>query len=149
MIGNKELGIPAHPGFTGYVGATWKPGARLVEGSDEASYQALENQAKGGAFLEAYKTLKGGGQITEVEGKKATEAITRMNKAQNEDEYIKAALEYRSIIKKGIDRGKKGQSPSGMAIPEGAKSMLKNNPALREAFDAKYGVGASMNVLGK
>jgi len=34
-------------------------------------------------------------------------------------------------------------------IPAGAIQKLKSNPALREAFDAKYGQGASAKILGK
>ncbi len=42
------------------------------------------------------------------------------------------------------------QTPSAeFNIPAGAIQKLKSNPALREAFDAKYGQGASTKILGK
>lgn len=39
-------------------------------------------------------------------------------------------------------------STTTAAIPEGAKAMLKGNPALRDHFDEKYGAGAAASVLG-
>ena len=44
----------------------------------------------------------------------------------------------------------RGQSPDGQgAVPSDAISMLRQNPNLAEAFDAKYGPGASAAVLGR
>jgi hypothetical protein len=106
MVGSEDGKTKAHPGFESYVGATMTPGMRFVEGSETANFEKLLDQSKGGAFLEAFNSLKGGGQITEVEGKKATDAITRMNKAQSEKEFVKAAREYQGIIKKGVERAK-------------------------------------------
>ena len=63
--------------------------------------------------LDAYETLKGGGQITEVEGKKATVARNRMDKAQSEDEYKAAAREYQSILKQAVLNARKKASFSG------------------------------------
>ncbi len=62
------------------------------------------NQSKGGAFLEAFKALKGGGQITEIEGKKATDAIARMDRSQSKAEFDKALSDYEGVIKLGVDR---------------------------------------------
>jgi hypothetical protein len=83
-------------------------------------FRAVHNQIKGKTFMEAYKTLKGGGQITEVEGKKATEAQARLDNAQNEEDYIEALRELRGIIQKQYMRSqsklnefKGGQSASG------------------------------------
>ena len=54
--------------------------------------------------MEAYKTLKGGGQITEIEGKKATAAMTRMDTSQSEAEFVKAAREFQEIIRGAVAR---------------------------------------------
>lgn len=114
-----------HPGLPGAVGATKIPfqdtginpfdtgvlaGARFIPGTKEAGFQAYLNQVKGGAFLQAFETLKGGGQITEIEGRKATEAITRMDVAQNEAEFVKAARDYQDVIKKGVERARQKAS---------------------------------------
>lgn len=99
-------GLLVHPGFKAAVGVTWLPGARFVEGTDAANFMRRLEQVQGGAFLEAYKTLKGGGQITEIEGKKATDAIVRMSKSQSEDEFKQAAQDYIDVISTAVERAK-------------------------------------------
>jgi len=115
MIGKPEIKDPKtgkvtqaatrpHPGFEMTVGATLLPGARFVPGSPAADFQARFDQLKGESFLQAYETLKGGGQITNIEGEKGTQAINRMSLAQSEKEFIDAARELQGIIKKGVER---------------------------------------------
>lgn len=113
MIGSKGKALPAgakevapHPGFSTAVGATLTPGLKYIEGSDTAGFMRLLDQVKGGAFLQAFESLKGGGQITEVEGKKATDAINRMDKSQSEAEFVKAAREFQDVIRAGVQRAK-------------------------------------------
>ena len=65
----------------------------------EAGNRALtkHNQVQGQAFLEAYERLKGGGPITDIEGKKGTEAIQRIQRALTEKEYRAAVREFAEI----------------------------------------------------
>jgi hypothetical protein len=98
-------GTKPHPGFGQAVGAGL-PGLRYVPGTSAADFDARLKEIQGGAFLEAYNTLKGGGSITEVEGQKATQAITRMSLAQSEKEFKAAAREFQNILRKGIERSK-------------------------------------------
>ena len=99
-----------HPGFApavgmGGFGTLGIPGlAQLTPGTDAANFKTLYDQVMGAAFSEAFETLKGGGAITEKEGTKATAARNRMSLAQSEDEFVKAALEYRDIVAKGVER---------------------------------------------
>jgi hypothetical protein len=101
-------------GFTNYVGAG-VPGMRFLEGSDAASYERRQLQIEGKTFLEAFESLRGGGAITEVEGAKGQQAISRMNKAQSEVEYVKAARELQEVVRKGVERAraKAGVAPGG------------------------------------
>jgi hypothetical protein len=116
-----NAGTAPHPGFTGAVGmgrgATLGiPGVeQLIPGTPAADFKARFDEIMGGAFLEAFETLKGGGAITETEGKKATAAKTRMSLAQSEKEFLAAANEYKAIVKTGIERARKkaGEAPSG------------------------------------
>lgn len=105
-LGPGEKPVAPHPGFQGVVGATMLPGARLIPGTDAAGFDALLDQVKGGAFMQAYETLKGAGQITEVEGAKATNAITRMSRSQSEAEFVKAAREFQDSIRAIVQRAK-------------------------------------------
>jgi hypothetical protein len=116
-----NAGTAPHPGFTGAVGmgrgyTLGIPGVeQLIPGTPAADFKARFDEIMGGAFLEAFETLKGGGAITETEGKKATAAKTRMSLAQSEKEFLAAAREYKDIVKTGIERARKkaGQAPSG------------------------------------
>lgn len=109
-----DPGTKPHPGFRGAVGAGF--GERFLPGTEAASFQALYDQVTGGAFLQAYETLRGTGQITEIEGAKATSAITRMQLSQNEREFIKAAREFQDVIRNGVQRAQaKAGQPSGGA----------------------------------
>ncbi len=80
------------------------PDASIPGNTDARDAVGLLNQSKGGAFLEAFKALKGGGQITEIEGKKATDAIARMDRSQSKAEFDKALTDYEGVIRLGIDR---------------------------------------------
>jgi hypothetical protein len=86
-------------GFEQAVGASIIPGARFVPGTSARNFNAYHDQAVGTAFMQAFETLKGGGQITEKEGEKATAALNRMNLAVDEKEYIRAAREFQTEVK--------------------------------------------------
>lgn len=101
-----------HPGLEGAVGMkNWSSGFGLmnspVSGSKEADFMALRDQLGGKQFLEAFESLKGGGQITQVEGEKATNAIARMQTAQSEEAFKAAADEFRSVVVAARDRAVK------------------------------------------
>ena len=120
-----------HPGFQDAVGATYLPGARFVPGTNAASFQALQNQVEGTAFLSAFEALKGGGAISEKEGEKATAARLRMTLAQNEEEYVKAAREFQDIVRTGVQNA---QRKAG----GGASSVAPTNAANIDALLKKY-----------
>lgn len=61
--------------------------------------QAKIDQLGGRAFLSAFESLKGGGQITEIEGRKATEALARLTtQTMSEPEYRKALADFRREV---------------------------------------------------
>lgn len=66
--------------------------------------QSRMDQLQGTAFLEAYNMLRGGGQITEVEGKKAESAMARLRTAQSEADYRAALLDFRDAVETGISK---------------------------------------------
>jgi hypothetical protein len=139
MIGKQEVrdaktgkviqsAAAAHPGFENAVGTTWKPGFRFIPGTDAADFQALFEQVKGSAFLEAFNTLKGAGAISEKEGEKATAARTRMSTAQSESEFVKAAREYQDVIRKGVEVM---QKKAGSAPAAAGGAVDTSNPLLK------------------
>ena len=67
---------------------------------------AKMDQIKGSTFLSAYERLKGGGQITEVEGKKAEEAIARLSRTQSDADYKAALNDLEKVIQNGLTRAR-------------------------------------------
>ena len=75
----------------------------------------------GGAFLAAFQSLRGGGQITENEGNKATAAITRLqNLSMNTADYIEAIQEAREVFKEIISDARK-RAKAGIVLPKPGK----------------------------
>jgi hypothetical protein len=56
------------------------------------------DQLQGQNFLQAYQGLRGGGQITEVEGKKAQDAQARLNTAQTPQEFRAALKDMADLV---------------------------------------------------
>lgn len=96
-------------------------------------------QVQGQAFLSAYETLKGTGQITEVEGAKAEAAKARLATAVSDQDYLDALADFRQalvelvpIVKaKGgqyVDGAAGGGSPAPAPESGGAPRVRKWNP---------------------
>ena len=98
-----EKPVAPLPGFHDLIGATIKPGARFFDGTDAAGFQKRLDQITGGAFLQAFEALKGGGQITQIEGEKATAAIARMHRAQSEPEFVAAMREFQDAMRSSME----------------------------------------------
>ena len=81
--------------------------APIIPGTPQADAAAVWEQLQGQAFLKAFETLKGGGQITEVEGTKATAAITRLaNRQQSPEAAREAIAELTSVVERGIQKAR-------------------------------------------
>jgi len=72
--------------------------------------QTKLDNIKSKAFMQAFQSLKGGGQITEREGQAATAAITRLGSENaqnmNDQDYRDALLELRKIGENAIKRSR-------------------------------------------
>lgn len=86
-----------------------------VPGTNARDFQVLLDQIQGQAFLQAFDSLKGGGQITEVEGKKATDAIGRLNTAQSDTEFVRALNDLEDVLTVALERARRGAqaAPAG------------------------------------
>ena len=99
VYGNKQ----PHPGFESAVGISAAPLSGFIPGTATTDFKERFKQLGGQTFLQAYDALRGGGQITEIEGAKATAALNRMSLAQSEVEFIKAAREFEENVTKGME----------------------------------------------
>jgi muramidase (phage lysozyme) len=98
--------MKTHPGRAGSTG--FIEGMLPSRTSDQVDFQSLVNETKGQAFLQAYQTLKGAGQISEAEGAKAEQALSRLgNQRISDAEYLRAIDDFESVIKVGLARARK------------------------------------------
>lgn len=105
-----------HEGRNQYGWHDYLGKAPLIPSTKGFDADNLLQQIKSGAFMTAFQTLKGGGQITEKEGAAATAAIARMDRATSKAEFEKALSDYEGIIKIGIDRA---NQKAGQPAPYG------------------------------
>ena len=140
-----EVAVPAaekavddlvnHPGLSAYVGLPdpSQGGFRLfnVPGTPAANFKARLDQLRGTVFLEGYKTLKGGGQITEIEGKKAEQAIARLDEAQSEVEFVQALNDYKDALGAGFAKLRLQAGGSPNRAPNRAPNRDPNRPSLK------------------
>ena len=113
------------PGMKQAVGASRMLGIQKIPGTSAKDFDVRLDQLKGQQFLQAFESLKGGGAITEIEGKKATDAIARMDAASSEAEFTKAAREFQSVIRQGVARAKNAQGAQTIQPAQTAPKRLR------------------------
>ncbi|MEE9345661.1 MAG: hypothetical protein V3U88_08645 [Methylococcales bacterium] len=132
--------LTQHSGMKGVIGApdtlsglVFKLFGTALPGTAEAGFTARLDQIGGQQFLQAFESLKGGGAISEIEGTKASNAMSRLAKTgQSEESYLQAANELKTIIEKGLANSRTaaglqpplGQPPLGQQLPSGVAAML-------------------------
>lgn len=116
--------------------ATGPLGGRTPNWSGRAQRaQSRIDQIQGKTFLAAFNSLRGGGQITEAEGSKATIALNRMqNQKLNDKDYRKAAEEFREGV---VDMLNAARRRAGLA-PFAAESF-QTYQTLKQAYDRAAG----------
>lgn len=106
--------LKSDPGLWWSVGGMgWTPN---MPGNPQAGTISRIEQLQGAAFLEAFESLKGGGQITEVEGAKATNAMARLQRSQSYEEFVQALTDLEEVINVGLQRAMR-QSQGGAPVP--------------------------------
>lgn len=131
-----------HPGRTTVTGLSGNLDPRnYIAGTDATNFKTVIDQLGGAAFLQAFESLKGGGQITEVEGKKATDAIARLNTAQSDDEFKASLEELRGIMAAGQAR------LGGSATPPGNLTNAQNPPANPQRTVVRTGTANGRKVI--
>lgn len=88
-----------------------------IPGTPQRRFGTRARQLEGQAFLRAYQSLRGSGQITEIEGIKATQAIGRLDTAQSADDYRQALGELREILVAAQSRPPGWAETQGGSLP--------------------------------
>jgi hypothetical protein len=120
--------VRTHPGRkwgTGALGTI--PG---IPGTDQKGFVVALDQLKGKTFLEAFNALRGGGAITEAEGAKATNAMARLDRAQNDRDFESALNDLRDVVKAGMLRAQAKSRGAGQSASASAASTgMVNDPS--------------------
>lgn len=119
------IGLP-NP-FLGNLGTDKEGKARVIPGSPGADFNALAEQLGGTLFLEAYNTLKGGGQIANTEGEKATQAMAALKASQTEVQFRRHLADLKTHIVRGFAAAQahaRGEDLTGASGPSGGKIDL-------------------------
>lgn len=118
-----------------------------VPGTPMKRVQGRVNQLNGQAFLQAFASLKGGGQITETEGAKATAAIGRLDSSQSPEDYKSALTELKDILVAAQTR------PIGWAYNQPDPTLKQGNTpavgAIEDGYRFKGGNSADPNAWEK
>jgi hypothetical protein len=88
-----------HPGREYGLGATGVI-ARQIPQTDAYAFDLVNKQMTGKTFLTAYNTLKGGGQISNVEGEKAQIAQARLDPKQKPKDYLEALADLEHQLRR-------------------------------------------------
>lgn len=141
---NKIDELLKHPGLSSIVGPIDQFRSSVLLGDQGRDALARFNQLKGTAFLTAYQLLRGGGAITEVEGKKAEDAMARLDRSQSEEEFKTALKDFRSAIDTGLEKlkqkGAMGNAAGGSVLAPGAAPAGAPDRAAIEAEMKKRGL---------
>jgi hypothetical protein len=98
--------------------------------TDAARVQSKIDQLQGGAFLAAREMLKGGGQITDYEGKKAEQAYARLSQAQSEADFKEALRDFNTYVQQGAQKLQAQAAGAAAAGPmSGGQKVRVYNPA--------------------
>lgn len=124
--------MKTHPGRAGSTG--FIEGMLPSRTSDQVDFQSLADQTQGQSFLQAFQMLKGAGQITDIEGRKATEAISRLgNQRLSDDDYLRAISDLEDVVRTGLARARK-QAGQGASSDSGGSPQSGGVVDYRDYF---------------
>lgn len=82
-----------------------------------SDFRSLQGQLKGGAFLDAFNSLRGGGAISEKEGDKAESARFRAINANTPAEFYRALAEFNTTVG-GSHYAARQRAQRGAVVPQ-------------------------------
>jgi hypothetical protein len=101
-VRNQRVGMDEHFGNVVGIPQQWTP---AWPGSPKANFQVAADRAINRAFLEGREMLKGGGQITDFESRKAETAITAAQAALEKGDkamFLKALDDFEQAVRDGL-----------------------------------------------
>jgi hypothetical protein len=106
--GGGQTGMPPNPNLDAVLGSVQgKIPMNLFLDQGKTDVLVKIEFLKSNAFMQAFASLKGGGQITEKEGDAATAALAMLNRVQDPKEFTKGLTEFANIIRRGREKAKR------------------------------------------
>ena len=111
-------------GMNEWFGQIGPRGIYINPGSAMGKFWAAAEPTNNQAFMQAREMLKGGGQITDYEGRKAEDAFSRMRAALekgDQQQYLNALADFEESVAIGyqklVETAQGGYSQGGAAVP--------------------------------
>lgn len=112
-----------------HEGRPWSTGllslAPTIRGTRQSDFRNKMDQIGGQAFLQAFETLRGGGQITQIEGEKATAAINRMKASTSDEEFNAAAKDFKAVVESSLKNARDLASGKSLSMTPSAPGEQK------------------------
>jgi len=124
------------------MGTGWSAITNVAPGTPGYDYQQKVNEIKAGAFLTAIEKLQGMGALSNAEGQTATAAVTRINSATSEEEFLEALAAYEKLVRRGFRKALALTKKYGTGI-EGVTPTEEPAPSGGDAgssYKSKYGL---------
>lgn len=109
-------GLRNHRALTASTGLTG-PILSALPGTPMYDFRQRVGQLQGQNFLAAFEALRGGGQISNAEGEKATQAVARLNQGLSERDFRQALDELTGILRTGLQRSQQAQARGELRQP--------------------------------
>ena len=116
-------------GMAEWFGQIGPRGMYIHPGSEMGKFYAAAEPTNNQAFMQARETLKGGGQITDYEGRKAEDAFSRMRAAMekgDQEQYLRALADFEEAVALGyqkiVEAANGGYSAGSPAVTRGGQS---------------------------
>ena len=99
------------------------------------------DELTGQSFLAARQLLKGGGQITDFEGRKADQAFSRIQSAEKYEDLAEAVAEFQYFVERGLEKLQRqanlqAAQPGAVPVTPAVTPPSLNQPASAVAPDA-------------
>lgn len=99
-----------------------------IPNTEKANFAATLAQVKGDAFLQAFNQLRGGGQISDVEGEKATQAYAQIATSTTKEAFIAHVKTFMGVVRAAVERAKAQAADPTQAATDAAASTMPSPP---------------------
>jgi len=131
--------------------------ASALPGTDAFGFRQIMNQIEGKNFLQGYQSLRGGGQISNIEGDKTERAAARLATSQNKEDFNKGVVDLERQVRTDFENvqrrmnlpvtawNKPGDNTT--TAPDIGTRMQAPSGALKEYIGGNPAVGTSWRLV--